>query len=278
MANPQKENGYTPIANEIMDKLAKTRIPGEARQVLDFILRKTYGFHKKEDYISNAQFVSATGLKKTNVCRSLNKLVDMNIVIKKDNSKRIIYCFNKDFDSWKLLSKKITVIKKDNAVIKKDNAVIKKDNNCYQKRYPQKIKDNIQKKLLQKRVENKFSIDSIEMKLALLLFNLIRERNPDHKKPNLQKWAEHIDLMIRRDKRDPEKIAYIIRWCQSDNVPDKRGFCWANNILSTKKLRDQYDQLVLKMMEKEGGKNRSRFTPGAIDYLRKKGVFDKNEK
>jgi phage replication O-like protein O len=109
MANPQLENGYTSIANEIMERLAKARIPGEARQILDVIFRKTYGFHKKEDRISNSQFVELTGINKYNVCRAIKKLITMNVVIKKDN------------------------------------AVIKKDNNCYPKRYPQKIKDTITK-------------------------------------------------------------------------------------------------------------------------------------
>lgn len=40
MAEPQKENGYTPIANEIMDALCRIRIPGEERQVLDCISGK----------------------------------------------------------------------------------------------------------------------------------------------------------------------------------------------------------------------------------------------
>ena len=38
MANPQTENGYTKIANEIMEALAHIRIPGEAMQVLLVIL------------------------------------------------------------------------------------------------------------------------------------------------------------------------------------------------------------------------------------------------
>ena len=46
MANPQKENGYIMIANEIMEALAKYRIPGEQRQCLDVILRKTYGYDR----------------------------------------------------------------------------------------------------------------------------------------------------------------------------------------------------------------------------------------
>ena len=64
MAEPQKENGYTPIANEIMDALCRIRIPGEERQVLDCIFRKTYGWNKCEDSISLTQFMEMTGLKK----------------------------------------------------------------------------------------------------------------------------------------------------------------------------------------------------------------------
>ena len=48
MAMPQVENGYTRIANELLEALAKIRIPGEARQVFDVIMRKTYGFRKSD--------------------------------------------------------------------------------------------------------------------------------------------------------------------------------------------------------------------------------------
>lgn len=122
MANPQKENGYTMIANELLEALVRIRISGEARQVLDMIFRKTYGFHKKEDTIALSQFCLATGLKKPIVCRALAKLIEMNLIIKKDNGDGIIYRFNKDYTTWKPLSKKITLSKKIMTVIKKDNA------------------------------------------------------------------------------------------------------------------------------------------------------------
>ena len=83
MADPQLEKGYTKIANEILEALAKIRIPGEARQILDVILRKTYGWGKKEDNISLSQFQKNTNLSKPNICRGINKLINMNIIIKK---------------------------------------------------------------------------------------------------------------------------------------------------------------------------------------------------
>jgi len=86
----------------------------------------------------------------------------------------------------------------------------------------------------------KYSEDSDELRLSKLLITLIRQRNPGHKEPDLQKWAYNIDLMLRIDKRDPLIIEKLIIWCQADSF-------WQNNILSTAKLREQYDQLLLKM-------------------------------
>jgi phage replication O-like protein O len=121
---PQLENGYTRIANEIMDALARFRLPGEQRQCLDFILRKTYGYNKKEDCISNSQFCTATGMDKGNVSRALRGLVDKKMVVKKDNGKIPTYCFNKDFRQWVVLSKLQPVVKIATNVVKKDNKAL----------------------------------------------------------------------------------------------------------------------------------------------------------
>ena len=88
MASPQKENGYIAISSELFEAMARFRIPGECEQVLKVIIRKTYGFNKKQDSISNSQFVSSTGLKKGNVSRALSKLITNKLVIKIDNNKR----------------------------------------------------------------------------------------------------------------------------------------------------------------------------------------------
>ena len=96
MANPQKENGHVDIANEIMDKLCCYRIPGEVRQVMDTVFRKTYGWNKKIDRISLSQFAGATGLHKPNVVRALSKAIKHEI-IRSDNG---WYSIQKDTDRW----------------------------------------------------------------------------------------------------------------------------------------------------------------------------------
>ena len=278
MANPQKENGYTPIAHEIMEAFSRTRIPGECRQILDFVLRKTYGWDKKGDTISLSQFCEATKLSKSHICRGINKLIEMNVITKKGNAQSLftkkgndiipVYCFQKDYDKWRTLPKKVTLPKKATHVTQKGNCTLPKKGHT--------IDISLQKKSLQKISSQKFfADDSIEIKLSKLLYSLILERNPNQKYPNLQKWAYRIDLMIRKDNRDPENIERVIKWCQADNIPNKKGFCWANNILSTNKLREQYDQLFLKM--KKNQKPKHNFSQGAIDYLKKKGCFDEQK-
>lgn len=78
-------------------------------QCLLFILRKTYGFNKKWDAIANSQFVRATGLKKQSVHRAIRELIAKNIVSKKAYGSVPKYCFNKDYNTWKVSSKKLTV-------------------------------------------------------------------------------------------------------------------------------------------------------------------------
>jgi phage replication O-like protein O len=131
MASPQAENGYTRIAHEIMEALARIRVPGRAMQVLFVILRKTYGFGKKADAIALSQFNLATGIKKSNICRALKQLESMSLIIKNDNGNTVSYQFNKDYSTWKPLSKMRPIIKNDNESLSKmrhtiDNSTIDK--------------------------------------------------------------------------------------------------------------------------------------------------------
>ena len=126
MANPQPDK-YTKISNELLDALIRYRIPGEQMQVFLFIMRKTYGYNKKQDAIALSQFVDATGIKKANVSRAIKGLLSKKIIIiKKDNGIAHVYEIIKDYEKWEPLSKKITIIKKDNLPLSKKSTT--KDN------------------------------------------------------------------------------------------------------------------------------------------------------
>lgn len=128
MANPQKEDGYTAIANEIMDAMCRIRIPGEERQVLDAILRKTYGWNKCEDAIALSQFVDMTGLTKPHIIHAIKGLLLKKVitVAEKGNEAAKVYKFNKNYDEWCPLPKKATLPKKEMRIAEKGNASLPK--------------------------------------------------------------------------------------------------------------------------------------------------------
>ena len=73
-------------------------LPANQWQVLLCIIRKTYGFKKKVDWIANCQIVEATGLIKSTVSRALKRLEQKGLINR--NSKSI--GFQKDWEQWKV--------------------------------------------------------------------------------------------------------------------------------------------------------------------------------
>ncbi|MEW6417625.1 MAG: replication protein [Nitrospirota bacterium] len=251
MASPQVEDGYTKIANELLEAMARIRIPGEPRQVFDVVLRRTYGFNKKADAISLSQFCLATGLKRNTICRAVQKLLSLNLITKKETTLSTLYAINKDFETWKPLPKKRLVVPKKRIII------TKKENNCTQKR-------DIQKKYKKK----KKNISSEILELSNLLADKILINNPKHRslsngkrEKTVLRWTEDIDKLVRIDKQSVEDIRLTIEWSQEDPF-------WKQNILSAEKLRQKWDQLYLKA--KEARKNLKPSYEDPIDKLKEK--------
>jgi uncharacterized protein YdaU (DUF1376 family) len=86
------------------------------------------------------------------------------------------------------------------------------------------------------------------VRLAKRLADKILETNPKAKIGNITAWARHVDLMLRIDGRTPEEVEAVIDWCQRDAF-------WCSNILSTKKLREKFDQLTAKMNPRKQAKS-----------------------
>src|SRR4051812_14345160 len=104
MTNPQKENGYTPIANEIVEALARTNLSPYESRLLWCVFRKTYGWNQKDDWIALSQLVEMTGMQKSHVSRAKSKLLERHIVTQTGN--RI--SFNKFYTQWRELPKQVT--------------------------------------------------------------------------------------------------------------------------------------------------------------------------
>lgn len=97
MANPQAENGYTRIANEILDEIISRDFSKREYTVIFCVLRNTYGWHRKMHRMSCEYISRATGLSRANVSRTRSLLVEEK-VLKHDEHDR--YGLNKDYDGW----------------------------------------------------------------------------------------------------------------------------------------------------------------------------------
>lgn len=96
MASPQTENGYTKIANEILERLSFAGINGCGYRILLVVIRKTYGFNKKKDVISLSQFQKTTQMERKQAVETIKYLVGKRILLKEENS----YKFNKNWEEW----------------------------------------------------------------------------------------------------------------------------------------------------------------------------------
>jgi phage replication O-like protein O len=144
MANPQAENGHIDIANEIAEALMKVNLSPYESRVLWFVFRKTYGWNKKEDWISLSQFSKEIGIDRRLVHRAIKALsYKKMIVIRRDDRGNPTYGFQKDYEKWELSSKKMTVICRDDALSSKKMMKVSS--------VEIPTKDKVQKKSLQKK-------------------------------------------------------------------------------------------------------------------------------
>lgn len=239
MASPQKEDGYTAIANEIMEALSRYRIPGEQMQCLLFILRKTYGFNKKWDAISNSQFTKATGLDKSSVCRAINGLIDKNIVDKNVNPLIPRYQFNKNYKKWKVLTKKSTVDKKVNDRLQKSQQVLTKKS-------PTK---DIPKETITKDIPPKKLVTKKSLKKDMSDFDLFWEAYPYkvRKQDSIKIWLNPKKKKGRPSIKELIEILEIqkisINWTEQDGKFIPHPPTWLNQARWDDELR----------MPREGG-------------------------
>jgi len=247
MANPQAEDGHVDIANEIVEALAVTYLSSYESQVLWAIFRKTYGWHKKEDWITGSQLVEMTGITKGHISRTLKKLIERNMVNK--NGKKL--SFQKDYDKWVRLPIRVTNIKLPKQDIKLPKRVtevtqIGQEVTQIGKHKRNYTKETSSKEIIQKKLSRTFEKCEVVYQLTTYLEGKIRENNEAVKKgteSQLQNWCKDMSLLINKDKANPDDIKQIIDWVVEDDF-------WSANILSAKKLRKHYPRFYKKVIDR----------------------------
>lgn len=105
----QIENGnYTRISNIILESLVKMPFKGCELAVILYIIRKTYGYHKKQDEISLSQFCAGLDRSRPTIVKALKNLQLVKVVklVRRGNSLKEgnVYSLNKYEQEWELVN------------------------------------------------------------------------------------------------------------------------------------------------------------------------------
>ena len=80
MGEPQLEDGFARIANELLEAICAFDFTKREYKILIALLRQTYGFNKKTDKVSQWRLAEMTGLSRANVSRTLAELIGKQVV------------------------------------------------------------------------------------------------------------------------------------------------------------------------------------------------------
>lgn len=80
LGNPQLENGYTPIANELLEGIILNNLGSAEFKVLLAVMRMTYGWSRKEAEISTTVFEAMTGMERRHIVRAVKSLLQKGYI------------------------------------------------------------------------------------------------------------------------------------------------------------------------------------------------------
>ncbi len=103
-ASPQMENGFTPIANEILEAAAGASLNGTQLRILLLLWRNSYGFHKKECPLPLSYLAKKLRGNKSTIARQIRRLEALGVLSarqeKCDGHTPKLYAFCKDYTCW----------------------------------------------------------------------------------------------------------------------------------------------------------------------------------
>ncbi len=99
-STPQLENGYTRLANELLDALLLAGLTARQWAVVMAVIRKTYGFNKKVDEIGLSQLSAMTGIDKSHLSRTVRELESLGVLTRSAGVHGHLLGLNKQHALW----------------------------------------------------------------------------------------------------------------------------------------------------------------------------------
>ena len=202
MADPQLHNGYTKIANELLEALCRLNISGNEMRILLYIIRRTYGFNRSYAEMPLSEISAAVGIRSVHVSRALKRLAELNI-IERHSSKGVspqTVSLVKNYDKWAVescivlpLPKTVTVTENGNPTYKE-----KKEN----------IKERVKERTPRGDYGNVFLSD-----------DEINKLNQDYGEDNIRTYIQKVDNYVQSKGRPYSDYAATLRsWLDKDGI------------------------------------------------------------
>ena len=102
--DPQLEDGFLKVANELAEAMCRTIFSPNESRIIWYIMRRTYGFNKKSARVSGAEWEDGTGIKLTHIYRTLRKLVERNVVTMVGHKSSRKVGIQKNYKKWKTVT------------------------------------------------------------------------------------------------------------------------------------------------------------------------------
>lgn len=99
-AAPQLEDGYTRLANELLEAILGLGFTQRQMLVVLAVIRKTYGYGKKQDDMSAAQIGQICKMERNHVTEVIGQLVQMNVLTRASGSYGLVLGINKRHSQW----------------------------------------------------------------------------------------------------------------------------------------------------------------------------------
>ena len=278
MASPQKERGYTPIANELLEAICSAKFNSTQLKIALFILRYTYGFSRKEHRLSLNFISKGIGVSRRYVSHELKTLINADVVTvvsKHTDTEARVLSLNKNYEDWALGGRKPQQVKNSSTGEEQDNTTGEELFNTTGEELFHQDKQVLKQNLKQGDIV--FSLDSNPFKAALYLKSKIAENHPRQPLPPLesapeskqaQAWARAMDLLHRLGPPGG-KAGYS--WPEIRQLIDTAADdpFWRDNILSAEKLREQAIRLEAKG---RGARGAARQQASALEHKKLGGA------
>ncbi len=208
--HPELSDGYGRIAIEIMDALSRTYMSSYESQFIWCLFRNTYGWSKKDDWISISKISEATNMQDTHVSRTKKKLLLRKIITQ--TGKKI--AFNKYHSQWTRLPKQVS---------EDTPAQIGNIPPPEQVILPPPIQaDTIysNKEILQKKEpdfqENLTDVEDFFM-LAVEKYEMANKEYAE------RVWSDGISLRLENREKFLKKVRLFLAWCGAESQRKKAG-------------------------------------------------------